>query len=74
MARTKTISSIDSEIGKTKDALAKAKVRYDVLADKLEALFDERREFQGRVIMDSFIKSGKSFDEMMNFLNAGGKN
>jgi hypothetical protein len=37
-------------------------------------IIDERREFQGRVIMDSFIKSGKSFDEMMNFLNAGGKN
>ena len=74
MARKKTISSINSEIEKAKDALARAKAKYDALVVELEALFNERRELQGRVIMDSFMKSGKSFNEMMNFLNVGVKN
>jgi septal ring factor EnvC (AmiA/AmiB activator) len=42
MARKKTISSIDSEIVKTQEMLAKAKSRYDSLAKELKALRDKK--------------------------------
>ncbi len=73
MARTKTISSIDSEIAKTQEMLAKAKTRYDSLAKELTTLMDMKREMQSQEIMAAFIKSGKSYNEIMNFLDSRGK-
>lgn len=69
MARKKTISSIDSEIAKTQELLAKAKTRYDDLAEELKALMNQKREIQSQQIMAAFIKSGKSYTEIMNFLD-----
>jgi len=73
MARKKTVASIDSEIVRTQDALVKAKDKYDAIAKDLEELMEKKREHQARAIMDAFIKSGKSYKEMMNFLNIDGK-
>ena len=73
MARKKTVASIDSEIAKAQDALVKAKDKYDAIAKDLEELMEKKREHQARAIMDAFIKSGKSYKEMMNFLNIDGK-
>jgi len=72
MARTKTVASIDSEIARTQDALVKAKARYDAVAKNLEELREKKREHQGKAIMDAFIKSGKSYEEILNFLNVDG--
>lgn len=69
MARKKTISSIDSEIAKTQELLAKAKTRYDDLAEELKVLMNQKREIQSQQIMAAFIKSGKSYTEIMNFLD-----
>ena len=38
MARVKSVSSIDAEIAKTQEELAKLKERYDKTASKLEQL------------------------------------
>ena len=73
MARKKTVASIDSEIARTQDALVRAKARYDAIASNLEELMEKKKEQQARVIMDAFIKSGKSYEEIMNFLNVDGK-
>ncbi len=73
MARNKTISSIDSETAKTQEMLAKVKTRYDSLAKELKTLMDMKREMQSKEIMDAFIKSGKSYSEIMNFLDFRGK-
>ncbi len=69
MVRKKTISSIDSEIAKTQELLAKAKTRYDDLAEELKVLMNQKREIQSQQIMAAFIKSGKSYTEIMNFLD-----
>ena len=69
MARKKTISSVDSEIAKTQELLAKAKTRYDDLAEELKVLMNQKREIQSQQIMAAFIKSGKSYAEIMNFLD-----
>ena len=71
MARTKSITSIEDQIARTQEDLVKAKAKYDAIADNLEKLLVQKKEHQARQIMEAFIKSGKSFQEIMNFLNAG---
>jgi len=71
MARTKNISSIEAQITKAQEDLVKTKAKYDAVAGNLEKLMVQKKEHQARQIMEAFIKSGKSFQEIMNFLNAG---
>ena len=71
MARTKSISSIEAQITKAQEDLVKAKAKYDTVAGNLEILMVQKKKHQARQIMEAFIKSGKSFQEIMNFLNAG---
>ena len=71
MARTKNISSIEAQITKAQEDLVKAKAKYDAVAGNLKNLMVPKKEHQARQIMEAFIKSGKSFQEIMNFLNAG---
>ena len=68
MARMKSITSIDAGISKVEKELAQTKARYDRLTGVLEKLQNERRDYESRTIMDAFIKSGKSLDEVMTFL------
>jgi len=70
MARTKTTGSIDAEIKKVKDGISKAKARYDALAEDLQKLEKQKRAMQAEKIMDAFEKSGKTYKELMTFLNA----
>ena len=72
MARMKTLASIDSEIARTQDTLVKAKLKYDAIAKNLGELMESKRAYQSRAIMKAFIKSGKSYKEIMNFLNIDG--
>ncbi len=41
------------------------------MADNLEKLLVQKMEHQTRQIMEAFINSGKSFQEIVNFLNTG---
>ena len=43
--------------------------RYDKLADKLKELEESKRQLEAETIMDAYLKSGKSFDEIMTFLS-----
>jgi predicted nucleic acid-binding Zn-ribbon protein len=71
MARTKSLASLDAQITKAQEDLVKAKAKYDTVADTLEKLQSEKKELQARQIMKAFIKSGKSFRQIMNFLDTG---
>jgi|GEM_PF-1727879 len=73
IARTKTISSVEVQIRKTEQELLKTKARYDGLAETLKALQAERKELQGRMVMESFDRSGKTMNELMIFLGSGRK-
>lgn len=70
MARNRSITSIELEIVKKQDLLTKVKSRYDALADELKTLLEQKREIQAKEILAVFIKSGKSYDELMNFLDS----
>lgn len=68
MARTKTITSIEQEIEKTKESLAKIQVKYDILGEKLFELHQQKYEYETKQIMEAYSKSGKSYRELMTFL------
>ncbi|WP_194610096.1 hypothetical protein [Clostridium vitabionis] len=69
MARKKSTESIDAEINKVKSDMSRLQDRYDKLADKLKGLQEQKRRIEADVIMDAYLKSGKSLDEIMTFLN-----
>lgn len=71
MARTKSIASIEAQIAETQEDLVKAKAKYGAIADNLEKLLVQKKEHQARQILEAFIRSGKSFQEIMNFLDTG---
>lgn len=69
MARKKSTEAIEAEINKTKSDMSRLQDRYDKLADKLKELQEQKRRIEADAIMDAYLKSGKSYDEIMTFLN-----
>ena len=69
MARKKSTESIDAEISKVKSDMSRLQDRYDKLAEKLKDLQEQKRRIEADAIMDAYLKSGKSYKELMTFLN-----
>ena len=70
MARTKTTAAIDAEIAKVKADMSRLQDRYDKLAEKLKNLQAQKLKSEAEAITAAYSKSGKSFDELMTFLQA----
>ena len=68
MARKKSISTIDAEISKVKAELSKLQDKQDRLTAELLDLQKQKREHEANEIMDAYLKSGKSYAELMTFL------
>ena len=68
MARTRSISSIDAEISKLEDELSKVQEKYDALAARILELQKQKQDIEARQVMEAFKRSGKSMQELMNFL------
>lgn len=66
MARTRSISSIDSEIQKIEAELIKVRNKQENLESTLLEL--QKQEIESKQVMDAFRKSGKSMRELMIFL------
>lgn len=69
MARMKSISSIETEITRLEAELVKAQERVDAISAKLLKAQEQKQEYEARQIMEAYGKSGKSFQEIMTFLN-----
>jgi len=69
MARKKSTETIEAEINKVKSDMSRLQDRYDKLADKLKGLQEEKRRIEADDIMDAYLKSDKSLDEIITFLN-----
>ena len=69
MARTRSISSIDAEISKLEDELSKIQEKYDALAARILELQKQKQDIEARQVMEAFKRSGKSMQELMNFLD-----
>ena len=68
MARKKSSDTLDAEIAKVKSDMSKLQDRYDRLAEKLKDLQEQKRRIEADAIMDAYLKSGKTLDEIMTFL------
>ena len=68
MARKKSADTLDVEIAKVKSDMSRLQDRYDRLAEKLKDLQEQKRRIEADAIMDAYLKSGKTLDEIMTFL------
>lgn len=68
MARKKSLESIEAEISAITADMSKLQDRYDKFADKLKDLQEQKRRIEADIIMDAYVKSGKSLNELMTFL------
>ena len=68
MARKKSADTLDAEIAKVKSDMSKLQDGYDKLAKKLKDLQEQKRRIEADAIMDAYLKSGKTLDEIMTFL------
>jgi hypothetical protein len=59
---------IEERIEAQKEAVSKAKDRYDAELDKLEKLMKKREELQSKELMEAFANSERSFEEVLRFL------
>jgi len=49
--------------------MRKAQETYDTLVNELEELKKKKRDVQSKTIMKAFLKSTRTFEEVINFLN-----
>ena len=69
MARTKSISVLETELKKAEDDLKKAQEKVDILSDRVLKLQQQKQEYESRQIIDAYKKSGKTLDELLTFLD-----
>lgn len=68
MARTKSIDSIEQKIEKAKNDVDSAKIKYDAAIGELERLMTMREVLRKEQLINAITNSGKSYKEIMSFL------
>ena len=63
--------SIDEEIIKQEELVAKAKAKYDADVKKLKDLYAKKDEIKKKELLEAVEKSSKSYEEIMRFLKSG---
>ena len=59
---------IEEKIETQKELVSRAKDRYEAELDKLEKLMRKRDELRSKELMEAFVNSERSFEEVMRFL------
>ena len=62
--------TIEEKIERQKEIVSRAKDKYDAALDELERLMQKRDEARRKELMDAFMNSDRSYDEIMNFLKS----
>jgi seryl-tRNA synthetase len=70
MTGTRKTISIEEKITKAKENFEKAKAKYDTAAKELEDLQAKQRSIQRNELIKAVEKSGKSYAEIMAFLES----
>lgn len=60
--------SIDDRIEQQKQAVSKAKDRYEVELEQLNQLMKKRDELRNKELLQAIEHSNRSFEEIMDFL------
>lgn len=69
MARTKSISVIETELKKAEEDLKKAQEKVDILSNRVLKLQQQKQEYESKRIIDAYKRSGKTLDELLTFLD-----
>ena len=59
---------LDDKIKKQEELVFKAKEKYDSEVEKLDRLLTKRRELESKELVKAFEKSGKSLQEILDFM------
>ncbi len=70
MARPKKPVSIDDEIAKQEEVVAKLREKYDENVQKLKDMYAKRDEEKKKALLDAVGKSKRSYEEIMTFLTS----
>ena len=69
MARTAGIESLEQKIEKAQVDVVKTKQKYDAAVSKLGDLMDKRDALKRDELVTTIMKSNKSYEEILRFLN-----
>lgn len=70
MAREINAELLDTKIEKAQKDLVKAKHRYDAAAATLKDLLDKRDALRQKKLLDAIAQSGRSYEEIMQYLHS----
>lgn len=73
MARRNKVIEIDNRIKKKQEKLFSLKEQSDAIAAEIEKLLMEKKEAQKTELIDAFGESGRTYDEVMEFLRSAPK-
>ena len=65
-----TTKILDQKIKKVKEKVDKAQAEYNAVAKELKELIDKRDKIQADEIIKAIAKSGKSYEEVIEYINA----
>ena len=71
MARTRKTISIEDKIEKAQQKVISTKSRYDAAVAELRALYDKRDAMRKDELMNAFVKSDRTYEEVLAYLQAG---
>lgn len=66
--------AIDEKIKKQKEVVAIAKDKYEAALDELNLLIKKKQDSQGKELLNAYVNSDKSLDEILAFMGAKHEN
>lgn len=66
---TSSASPIEQKIEKAKQKVVKTKEKYDASVEELKKLMDKRDSAKKDEILAAIVRSNKSYDEILEFIN-----
>lgn len=61
--------SIEEKIKRQKDVVLRAKDKYDAALEELKNLMKKKQEMEGKELLNAFVNSDKSLEEILAFMN-----
>ena len=71
MARVTALQAVELKIVKAQEQVSKTKKAYDTAIANLSNLLDERDAIRRDELVKAIMKSKKTYEEVMAFLNTG---
>lgn len=65
--------SIDEKIKRQKEMVAIAKDKYEAELNELNLLIKKKQDLQGKELLNAFVNSEKSLDEILAFMSEKNK-